>query len=192
MDMRSGKGDKGFTDLPFRKRISKDSADIRVLGELDELNGYLGLIKSLIKNRKDKAVIERIQNLLGCAASEIAVGTEKKRKLGLLLKQEDSDWAACLIYEMEQTVKKENNFSLPGQNPISAFMDIARSVARRADRAVVGLFKKEHIRNDNILTFMNCISDILFLFARKYSGKRQKNKAKKKNALKQSSGKASK
>ena len=174
MGVRSGRGDKGFTDLLFQKRISKDSADIRAIGDLDELNCYLGLVKSVLRPRKDKTTIEKIQRAVSAIASEIAVGTEKKQKLGPLLKKKDADWVKSVVYQLEGKVKPESCFSLPGNGELSAFLDIARAVARRAERSVVGLSRKEKIKNDYILPYLNCISDILFIMAReKARGKKK-------------------
>ncbi|MGB3082361.1 MAG: ATP:cob(I)alamin adenosyltransferase, partial [Candidatus Omnitrophota bacterium] len=104
---------------------------------------------------------------------------EEKRKHGTILKKADADWAESVVYELEGKVKLKNYFYTPGENELSALIDIARTVARRAERSVVGLFKKEKLKNEYILSYLNCISDILFILARK-SG--QKKRAKKRKA----------
>jgi cob(I)alamin adenosyltransferase len=167
MEIRSGKGDEGFTDLHFRKHVGKDSLDIRAIGDLDELNSFLGLIKSKTRSRKDKAVLERIQLAIFVIASEVSIGAEKKKKHGILLKKEDTDWIKGVVYQLEQGTKIDNCFYLPGDSEISAFFDVARSVARRAERSVVELFHKDKVSDEYILSYLNCISDILFIMARK-------------------------
>jgi len=171
--VRSGKGDEGFTDISFHKRISKDSLEIRALGDLDELNSFLGLIKCKMRIKKDKEVIEKIQHGIYVISSEITIGQEKKKKMGLLLKKEDADWISTAEYQLEQTVEIEQCFYVPGGTEISSLLDIARAVARRAERGIVSLFHKEEIRNSHILSYLNCVSDILFIMARKYSGKKK-------------------
>ncbi len=165
MGVRSGKGDGGFTDLSFDKRVSKDSAEICAIGDLDELNGYLGLLRCKADSQKDKAILENIQRAIFKISSEITVGAEKKKKLGLLLKKDDADWIKKTVHQLEQEVKIERCFYLPGGGELSAYFDIARTVARRAERSVVGLFREEKIKNENILTYLNCVSDILFIMA---------------------------
>lgn len=174
MGVRSGKGDKGFTDLSFHKRISKDSVDMDAIGDLDELDSYLGLVKSKMKSRKDKAVLEKIQHAIYTIISEIVIGAEKNKKLGPLLKKEDAEWIKGIVYQLEQKVKIESCFYLPGDGELSAVLDVTRTVARRAERSVVGLFQKEKIRNAHVLTYLNCVSDVLFIMAREKAGRKGK------------------
>ncbi|MGD2279272.1 MAG: cob(I)yrinic acid a,c-diamide adenosyltransferase [Candidatus Omnitrophota bacterium] len=178
MSVRSGKGDKGFTDLISKQHVSKDSASIRAIGNLDELNCHIGLIKTKIRRRKEKEILERIQRAIYIIASEIAIGAEEKRKHGPILRQEDADWVKSVVYELEEKVKIKNYFYTPGESELSAIIDIARTVARRAERSVVGLFKKEKFRDENILSYLNCISDILFIMARESAPKKSVKKRK--------------
>jgi len=180
MGVRTGRGDKGFTDLSFRKDISKDSVEIRAIGDLDELVSLLGLIRTRTSLRKDKSVIERIQHTIYMIVSEIAVGVEKKEHLGELLREEESEWIKSLVYTLEEKVRPRSCFHLPGDNELSALFDVARTVARRAERSVVGLFQKDKITNENILAYLNCVSDVLFIMARDKAQKKTKKKAKKK------------
>ena len=179
MGVRSGKGDKGYTELAFKDRIRKDSPDMRALGDLDELMSYLGLIKVKIPSKKYKTIIETIQRIVSTTASEIAIENEKKRKLGDLLTKKESDWIQKILFELESKVKIKSCFHMPGINAISAHIDIARAVARRAERSVVALFHKDKMKNNNILLFLNCVSDILFIMAREQSQLvKKKNKRK--------------
>ena len=171
MTVRSGKGDRGFTDLPFRKNISKDSPAIRAVGNLDELNCYLGLVKCRMRSKKERAVIENIQHLIIVLSSEIIVPLEKKKKLGTLIKKEDAEWAKQTVKNLENTAKLDSGFHLPGGSMISAQLDIARAIARRAERNIVSLVRKNKDSNESILAFINCVSDILFIMARKRSRK---------------------
>ncbi|MFH1552027.1 MAG: cob(I)yrinic acid a,c-diamide adenosyltransferase, partial [Candidatus Omnitrophota bacterium] len=152
--------------LSFERSESKASADICVIGDLDELNSYLGLIRSKTKSQKDKIIVERMQRALTKIVLEITVGTEKKTKLGALLTKDDADWIKNVVRRLEKRAKLESCFILPGEGEFSAFLDIARAVARRAERSVVGLLQEEKVKNDNILSYLNCISDILFIMAR--------------------------
>lgn len=174
MGVRSGKGDKGYTDLSFHNRISKDSDEICAIGGLDELNSYLGLIKCKIRTKKYKEIIEKIQRAIYVISSELTIGQEKKKKMGLILRKEDVDWIDSVEYQLERTVKIEQCFYLPGGTELSAIIDVARSVARRAERAVVALSHKEEFENAHILPYLNCVSDILFIMARKYSGAKKR------------------
>jgi len=166
MSVRSGGGDKGFTD-----HAGKDRADICAMGDLDELVSYLGLVKSKIRSRRDKGSLEKIQHALMAIATEIAVGVEKKKKFGLIFEKKYTDRLQVEIYELERKCKVRKHFALPGKNELSAFLHITRTVARRAERSVVDLFRKDKMKNENVLSFLNCISDVLFLMARRYAQK---------------------
>lgn len=179
MGVRSGKGDKGFTDLLFHKRISKDSPEVRAIGDLDELNGYLGLVRSKVRTRRDRSILERIQRTVCTIATEIVVEDKKKKKLGVLLRKEDADWIESVICDLEEEVKIESYFFLPGEGELSAILDITRAVARRAERSVVGLFQGDKEKNAHILSYLNCVSDILFIMTRSYAKKRAKRPGKK-------------
>lgn len=165
MKIRTGKGDTGFTDLLFRQRISKASHEIRAIGDLDELGSYLGLIKVKIKGRKKKDMLEKIQRAIYVIASEIAIGPEKKKKAGHLLSDKDTHWIESVVYELEGKTAIKKHFYLPGDNELSAFIDIARTVARRTERSIVELFSKKGEENQHILSYLNCLSDVLFLMA---------------------------
>lgn len=179
MGVRSSRGDKGFTDLSFHKRVSKDSTSINAIGDLDELNSIIGLVRSRTRSRKEKAILERVQHAIGKISSELTVGSDKKKKLGNLFKEEDAEWINKLVFHLEAKVKIEKCFYTPGDNEEGAFLDFARSVARRAERSVVRLFRRDKIKNDSILIFLNCVSDVLFIMAReKSSGKKRTRKHK--------------
>ena len=180
MSIRSGKGDSGFTDLAFSKKVSKDCLDLQVIGDLDELISFLGLVKVRLRTKKDKNIINRIQTGLSTITSEIAVGMERKKDLGILLAREDADWIEKKVYELEDRTKCDHYFYIPGRNEISSLLDIARSVARRAERSVVKFWNEKELRNENILIFMNCLSDALFIMARESSGPKSIKKIRKK------------
>jgi len=195
MTIRSGKGDYGFTDLFYRKGISKDRPEILAIGDMDELNAYLGLARAKIRRRADKETIERMQRMISVVSSEIALGPERKEKNGGILDTKDVEWVESVICELEGRKKPDKCFYMPGETELSAILSIARTIARRAERSVVGLLCDNRKSNRNILCYLNCISDVLFLLARKYSrpaGKKKpggKRRTGKKNRLKDKAGK---
>ena len=75
--------------------------------------------------------------------------------------------------EYEKKVDLDTCFCLPGDGELSAFIDVARAVARRAERSVVHISKKGRLENSHILLYLNCVSDVLFVMARK-KGKKGK------------------
>jgi len=179
MNIRSGRGDRGYTELLSEKRVSKDSDAIQAIGDLDELNAHIGLVKCKTRKKKFKEILENIQRNLGVIASEIAVGAPKRKKLGLLVKKEHADWIESIVNDLENTTLVECHFSLPGEDELSALFDITRAVARRTERSMVGLFRRGRIENDYILSYLNCLSDILFIIPRAIAQKPKKKRTKK-------------
>ena len=166
MTIRSGMGDYGFTNLIFKTGVSKDSVDFSALGDLDELNAYLGLIKAKTGKQNGKDLIERIQRDIIVIASELAIGQEKMKENGAILDDKEIQWLESVMCELENKVDTKDRFYLPGDNELSAVIDITRTVARRAERSVVRLLHEHREENSHLLKYLNCISDVLFLMAR--------------------------
>ena len=174
MSIVTKRGDGGSTRLGSGKLVSKDHIVIEACGELDELGSCLGVAKSLIANTTMRRLIESVQRDLFVICAEIAcvpglkgrsplMVTYKRRWLG----QRDIDAIEKAIAAVEKKCPSEVRcFSVAGSNQASGAMDLARTVARRAERRVVTLKKKALLRNRHILIYMNRISDLLYLLAR--------------------------
>lgn len=172
MGIRSAKGDGGMTGLLSSLRVSKDSDEVHAIGDLDELNSYLGLVKAISRSKKQKNRIETLQRGICVAASEISISSEDKQKHGLLFKKSLADAAQTMLFDVEDKVCLGHEFYIPGDNEVSAHFDVARTIARRAERSVIAYFDKAKYVNENILMYLNCLSDILFVMART-AGKRR-------------------
>jgi cob(I)alamin adenosyltransferase len=157
-------GDKGKTALFGGKTVSKGNIRVEAYGNLDELNSYLGVVLSQIKDRKIRAELLQIQNDLfeigGCLASP---GNKKYQNLSKKLKTR--------VLEFEQTIDistkhlpKLTKFILPG-GKTGSLLHYARTIARRAERRTVALAEKEKVLAE-VLIYLNRLSDLLFMFAR--------------------------
>ncbi|OGL46831.1 MAG: ATP:cob(I)alamin adenosyltransferase [Candidatus Schekmanbacteria bacterium RBG_16_38_11] len=175
MSIVTKKGDKGMTSLYWGGRIRKDHIRVETYGTLDELCTFLGLAKSLIKERETKKILESVQKDLFIIGSEIAA---KPKYVGKLEYRIDSSYVKRLeesIKDLEERIKFEGCcFLLPGENFISATLDIARTITRRAERRIVTLKNKKIFKNPYILPYMNRLSDLLYLLARCYEKKHRK------------------
>ncbi len=160
------KGGKGRTTLYGGKQVDKDSLEIEVLGSIDELNSYLGLIKVQCQRSKLKNIIEALQKDLVLAAADIAAEAGSSKKIKKWFRKERIDWIEKTIKSFEPKIALKKNFYLPGQNIDSAYIDVARATARRAERKFVSLYKQKTSKNQNILQYLNRLSDLLFLLAR--------------------------
>lgn len=166
MAIYTKRGDRGTTTLYGEKRRrSKSNERITAYGTVDELNSQLGLASSLLSRRggKPRSAIREIQQDLFEIASELA--TPPSRKPAVAIDAERTRELERLIDDLEEKLPVLANFIFPGGTPAGAAMHIARSVARRAEREVVALAKKEKVRPE-VLIYLNRLSDTLFMLAR--------------------------
>jgi cob(I)alamin adenosyltransferase len=167
MSVSTGKGDRGRTGLLFGHRVPKDSARIEANGTLDELNAILGLAKAAIRRKWVKDIIHTCQRDIFIASSEIASLPRELPRLELRIDKERITWIESTIHDLEKTLTLEVCcFLIPGGNEREALLDVARCVARRAERLVVGLHRKKAVPNARVLAYLNRLSDLLWLLAR--------------------------
>jgi cob(I)alamin adenosyltransferase len=157
-------GDKGKTALHTGKTVSKSSIRVEAYGNLDELNSFLGVVVSQIKDRKIKQELLEIQNDLFEIGAALAGPGEKEHKA---LAQNLAKRVGGFEKEIDRlTVKmpKLKNFILPG-GKTGSLLHYARTVARRAERRTVALAEREQVLGE-VLIYLNRLSDLLFTFAR--------------------------
>lgn len=178
MKAYTAKGDKGETDLLFGCRVKKDDLRIECLGDLDELNSFLGLAKATIAQSAFKKVIPFLQNDIYFISSEIATQPKNLNKLQIRLSRERLLWLEKQINKLSCRVDSQSRcFFIPGENSSSAILDICRTICRRAERSAVALSRKEKIRNSLILAYLNRLSSLLFVLSRILEKKQKKFKA---------------
>ena len=166
-------GDKGETGLFGGERVSKNNLRLNAYGSIDELNSFLGLAIIEVTSEEIKNVLIDLQNKLFVLGADLATPeTEKNAKLKITRLPD------LYISEIEQTIDKFEerldelkNFVLPGGSRGSALLHICRTISRRAEREIVALKNAEYI-GDNIIIFLNRLSDLFFVLSRfenKYS-----------------------
>ncbi|MCL6096217.1 MAG: cob(I)yrinic acid a,c-diamide adenosyltransferase [Patescibacteria group bacterium] len=164
-------GDKGKTSLYGGKTVSKGSLRIDAYGSIDELNSWLGVVLTEIKDVRIKKELFIIQSDLFEIGARLASNIESKKNAGYFEKRVKE-----FEKEMDRLTKKLPelmNFILPGGGKTGSFFHVARTVARRAERRTAELSEKEDI-NKEILIYMNRLSDLLFTFARYINYKENK------------------
>jgi cob(I)alamin adenosyltransferase len=154
-------GDSGNTETLSGKSINKNDLRIETLGEMDEVQSILGIIRSLIKQKPTKELLlkvqEDLQQIMGEIASESSRFTETKEiNESHLKKLEDS----IRVYEEQDGLPKA--FIIPGNDYTSSIIDLGRTVTRRAERKVVAAYQAKIIRNQIILKYVNRLSTLLF------------------------------
>ena len=170
MTIYTRKGDHGKTSLPAKNRkLLKSDPRICALGTLDELNAHLGLIASLLGLEKDsetKEIIESLQKDIFEISSEIVGLNEASSSVegrGFLFRgNKGTEKIEKLIEGFLRDLPPLGRFIFPGGTVLAAEIHIARAVCRRAEREIVRLGKV----NSGILSYVNRLSDFLFVLAR--------------------------
>ncbi|WP_290664269.1 cob(I)yrinic acid a,c-diamide adenosyltransferase [Ignavibacterium sp.] len=160
-------GDKGDTSLFGGERVQKNHQRINAYGTVDELNAFIGLALTEIKSDEVRNILIDLQNKLFIVGSDLATPeNEKNKKLNIIrtseefIKKAESD-----IDNFTEKLDELRNFILPGGSKGSAMLHVCRTICRRAEREIVALKNSEKV-NQNILIFLNRISDLLFVLSR--------------------------
>jgi len=168
-------GDKGDTGLIGGSRISKSDLRIIAYGEVDEANSHIGLIISNFEKNSIfddvKKILLNVQQDLFVLGAELANPNTLKDD-NMLVKREMISTIEKYIDNFDSELAPISNFILPGGSIESSLLHICRTVVRRAETSAVAL-AKEQIINQEILTYLNRISDLFFVLAR-VTNKRQK------------------
>jgi cob(I)alamin adenosyltransferase len=157
-------GDQGDTGLFGGPRVRKDAPRIEAYGTVDELNAVLGVVRLASLPTDIDALLERIQNELFDLGAELA--TPDPAKLGLY--QLGNDQITVLeqaIDRYEAQLQPLKQFILPGGQAGAAYLHLARTVCRRAERRLITLMATEKI-GEPLLIYLNRLSDLLFVLAR--------------------------
>ena len=172
MRIYTKKGDKGDTSLLYGDQVSKDNIAPEAYGSVDELVAALGLIRC-----EEKLPIEvkdttlRIQRELFVVGAELATDKEKRSKL-VDGKTKVTDSMIKMLEKDIDFLTEKNGiptyFVVPGENVISAKFDWARVVSRRAERKCVTWYKTLEIEDSKVVTYLNRLSDFLWMMARDF------------------------
>lgn len=173
-------GDKGTTSLVGGQRVLKCSARVEAYGTVDELNSHLGLLAVMMHEKSVNldipfdvreafeslyTQIKSLQNDLFVIQTLLATEDEETYSKLASLKQESIDNMEHWIDDMESKLPRLSSFVIPGGSIESAQAHVCRTVCRRAERVVVSLAQSEKVE-ENIICFVNRLSDYLFVVSR--------------------------
>lgn len=159
----TGAGDQGYTSTLSQRRISKTDIIIELLGSLDELSAALGVSKVHTRDKELAKDIEAVQKKLIGVMGELAGGEISVTK------------------ECPQAVERMcdkysagfGGFTVSGENPVSAHLSLARTIARRAERAAVKASQLGRVRRE-MLVWLNRLSDLLYAMSQ-YAAERKQS-----------------
>ncbi|MDO4692926.1 MAG: cob(I)yrinic acid a,c-diamide adenosyltransferase [Porphyromonadaceae bacterium] len=159
-------GDKGTTGIFAGERVPKDDIRIEANGTMDELNAHLGLIRSMIDRSEERhTFIGRLQMNVMQMMSLIATPSNRRNENP---NRFDPDWLTELEVETQRLMQETPNngfFILPGGTPLSAQMQLARTVCRRAERRLWTLNGQDPLP-EGLIPWVNRLSDYLFVLAK--------------------------
>ena len=174
MALFTGKGDTGTTTAfgCNQQRISKSSELPEALGALDELNAFLGFVKMHTGNSlRIAGIVREVQETLFIIQAQTA-GADKKIREGTVKNLED------IVNGIEKEIPKLKGFSIAGGTELSALLDVARTLARRAERRIIAVKEMNPVRSGTsngmnlrelppeTMAYMNRLSSLLFALAR--------------------------
>jgi cob(I)alamin adenosyltransferase len=165
MSIATKRGDGGQTGLAGGIRISKADLRVEAYGTVDELNSTLGFARSICTNKEINDWTETIQRTLFRVGSALATPPESKKTPPAVL-AEDVDMLTDLVHQIEATEGILSDWSLPGAHTESAAYEVARTVCRRAERSAVRLANSGVEFKPEILSYLNRLSDVIWLFGR--------------------------
>ncbi|WP_458187552.1 cob(I)yrinic acid a,c-diamide adenosyltransferase [Haladaptatus sp. NG-WS-4] len=174
MKIYTGRGDAGQTDLRDMSRVSKASPRIEAYGTVDELNALVGRCRPTGHDDVDDHLRE-IQNHLHVVQADFA--NPEPDEDDPRIDADHADLLESWMDSYDEELDPLTSFILPGGSEAGANLHHARTVCRRAERRAVALASEEDV-NDDAVTYLNRLSDALFVFGRvvnKRDGEREES-----------------
>jgi cob(I)alamin adenosyltransferase len=152
-------GDNGTTGLGDNTRVSKNSLRVHAMGDVDELNSNIGVLLCEDMPAKMRSLLVEIQHQLFNLGGELSIPGFELLKADALLVLDEA------LAEHNDTLPKLQEFILPAGTRAASLAHVCRTVARRAERAVVALEGQEALK-DTPRQYLNRLSDLMFVLAR--------------------------
>jgi cob(I)alamin adenosyltransferase len=166
------KGDDGSTSLWYGGRVAKTDVRTEAYGSIDEANSALGVARALCKqeNQRDlHATILSLQQDLFVAGAELATAPDAAGRLQDGISRITDGMVDALEVDIDRYMNQVDlppHFVIPGGTELSAALDLARGMIRRAERRVVELRDSDGLASEAVLRFLNRASDLAFALAR--------------------------
>jgi cob(I)alamin adenosyltransferase len=161
----TGHGDEGYTSLLGRERVPKYDLRPEAYGSVDEASSFMGVV------RADPAASQRTKNLILEAQRDLWVlmgelAAAPGVKLPTQLTVDRVGWLEAETDKIGAEIPPLIQFVVPGDTSTSAWLDVARTVVRRAERCVARLMLEDELENEAIIRYLNRLSSLLFALAR--------------------------
>lgn len=161
-------GDKGMTSLVGGVRVSKTHPRLEAYGTVDELNSQIGLLITYVTDEEDREFLFEIQRKLFSVGSYLATDqTYKELRPQSIIHLEDVEELERAIDKVDSELPPLRLFILPGGSQGASVCHVCRTVCRRAERCILELNESEVKIDENLIAYINRLSDYLFVFSRK-------------------------
>ena len=159
-------GDSGDTSLLGGRRVPKSEPRVAAYGDVDELNAWLGLVRSSLQDAQLASMLEHLQRDLFAVGARLADPAHRiaERVAKAAVGDDDVRRLESWIDQLELELPPLRRFILAGGSAAGAGLHVARTVCRRAERAIVGL--GPDAVEPELIVFVNRVSDLLFVMAR--------------------------
>ncbi len=158
-------GDAGETSLGDGSRAAKHAPRVAAIGEVDEANAAVGLVRAILAGGPLDAALARIQNELFDLGADLCVPESESDRARLRVSAQQVARLESEIDAANAALAPLDSFILPGGTEIAARLHLARTIVRRAERAASALAVVEKV-NAQALAYLNRLSDLLFVLAR--------------------------
>ncbi|MDP8927119.1 MAG: cob(I)yrinic acid a,c-diamide adenosyltransferase [Actinomycetota bacterium] len=165
-------GDKGDTSLLYGGRVPKDHPRTQAYGTTDEVVSALGLARAELDGEPHDAVLA-VQRELFAVGAQLATEPRHWDRLEVGVSRVGDDMVADLERRIDLLVERHplpREFVVPGGSRAAAALDLARTICRRAERAVVTMVREGLLPDEVVLRYLNRLSDYLYVLARAVEG----------------------
>jgi cob(I)alamin adenosyltransferase len=161
----TGSGDEGYTSLLGKKRVAKYDLRPEAYGTVDEASSFMGVVRAdSSSSERTKRLILEAQRDLWILMGELA--TAPGVTLPGQVTAERVAWLEAETDKLGAEIPPLTQFVVPGDTPVSAWLDVARTVIRRAERCIARLMHEEAFENEEVIRYLNRLSSLLFALAR--------------------------
>lgn len=164
-------GDKGLTSLVGGQRVQKCCDRLESYGTIDELNSHIGVLETYCTDAADKTFLTGIQSALflvgGYLATDNSEGEVCAKAQQLVVSEDMIGNVEKEIDRLTDAVPPLRSFILPGGSRAASYAHVCRTVCRRAERCILRLCEGGIVVDDNVLAYVNRLSDYFFVLARK-------------------------
>jgi cob(I)alamin adenosyltransferase len=155
-------GDDGYSGLLGEGRVPKEDPRLEAVGAVDEANAALGVARALAKAPESADLLLQVQRDLYGLMAELAATPENAARFRVI-DAERVAWLEAQVDAVTAQVEVPKEFIVPGDTAEGAFLDLARTVVRRAERRVAELVHVGGLENRELLRYLNRLSSLCFV-----------------------------